>query len=101
MSPTLEPGDWALAVSPARVRRGRVVVVEHPDRPGLEMVKRVIAIAGELAPHGRVLGTDEIWVQGDAPEASTDSRNFGPIRRDHVRGEVRLVYWPPQRRRLL
>lgn len=101
MSPTLEPGDWALAVAPGRVRRGQLLVVEHPDRPGLEMVKRVTAIAGDPAPDGRVLGSDEIWVQGDAPEASTDSRGFGPVRREHVRGEIRLVYWPPQRRRLL
>ena len=47
MVPTLLPGDWALAVSGRRARRGDVVVVEHPGRPGYEMVKRVTAVPGE------------------------------------------------------
>src|SRR6266545_482769 len=66
MRPALEPGDWALAVAPSRIRRGGVVVVEHPARPGFEMVKRVAAVPGDAAPDGRVLGADEFWVEGDA-----------------------------------
>src|SRR6266498_2586213 len=37
MAPTLVPGDWALAVTPGRLRRWDVVVVEHPSRPGFEL----------------------------------------------------------------
>ncbi len=40
MAPTLAPGDWALVARPSRYERGDVVVVEHPGRPGYEMVKR-------------------------------------------------------------
>ncbi len=101
MRPALEPGEWALAVVPGRIRRGGVVVVEHPARPGFEMVKRVIAVPGDRAPDGRVLGGDELWVEGDAADGSTDSRAFGPVRRAGVKGSVRLVYWPPDRRRLV
>lgn len=101
MRPGLEPGDWALAVPSPRVRRGSVVVVEHPTRPGFEMVKRVVAIPGDLAPDGRVLDRDRFWVEGDAPEESTDSRHFGPVHREHVKAAVRLVYWPLERRRLV
>jgi signal peptidase I len=101
MRPSLEPGDWALAVATGRVRRGDVVVVEHPGRRGLEMVKRVVAVPGDRAPDGRILGGDEYWVEGDAPDESTDSRTFGPVGRGLFRGDVRLVYWPPERRRLL
>ncbi len=101
MRPGLQAGDWALAVAAGRVRRGNVVVVEHPGRPGFEMVKRVIAVPGELAPDGRVLDRDEFWVEGDSPDESTDSRHFGPIRREHVKAAVRAVYWPPERRRLV
>lgn len=104
MLPTLEPGDWALAVAPGprrRFRRGDIVVVEHPERPGFEMVKRVTAVPGDLAPDGRTLGADEFWVRGDAPESSTDSRTFGPVPRERVKARVRLVYWPPARCRLL
>jgi len=98
MVPTLMPGDWALAVGRRRYHRGDVVVVEHPGRPGYEMVKR---IAG--APHARVgervLAADEFWVEGDREDASTDSRHFGPIRREQVKAKVLLVYWPKERRR--
>jgi signal peptidase I len=101
MRPALEPGDWAIAVVTPRVRRGTVIVVEHPDRPGYDIVKRAVALPGDLAPDGRVLDADAFWVEGDAADASTDSRSFGPVPRSSVRGRVRLVYWPPHRRRLV
>lgn len=96
MRPTLEPGDLALTVRPGRVRRGDVVVVEHLARPGLELVKRVIALPGERAPDGRVLGPGELWVEGDRPERSTDSRRLGPVSEHDVRARVALVLWPPR-----
>src|SRR2546423_13648382 len=43
MVPTLLPGDWALGVEAHTLKRGDVVVVEHPGRPGYEMVKRLTA----------------------------------------------------------
>lgn len=101
MLPSLSPGDWALAVAASRYRRGDVVVVEHPGNPGLEIVKRVVALPGDLAPDGRILGAEEFWIEGDRPESSTDSRSFGPVQREHLKARVRLVYWPlPRRRRL-
>jgi len=98
MAPTLQPGDWALAVAAKRVRSGDVVVLEHPERPGFEMVKRVVGVPGE-----RGLGPDQYRVEGDHPnpERSTDSRSFGPIGREHIRAKVLLVYWPPDRRCLV
>lgn len=101
MGPTLIPGDWALAVAPRGLRRGHVVVVEHPARPGLEMVKRLVAMPGDTVVGQRMLGPDEWWVEGDDAARSTDSRQFGPVRRDAIVGKLRLVYWPPERRRLL
>jgi signal peptidase S26 family len=101
MAPTLLPGDWALAVKRRRPRRWDVVVVEHPARPGFEMVKRIVGIPDEPAPDGAMLGADEWWVEGDAPAESTDSRHFGPVRTEHVKATVRLVYWPASRRRLI
>jgi signal peptidase I len=101
MMPSLTPGEWALAVTPSRYRRGDVVVVEHPARPGLEMVKRVVALPGDLTPDGRILGAEEFWIEGDRPESSTDSRSFGPVQGEHLKARVRLVYWPLSRRRRL
>jgi signal peptidase I len=100
MRPTLEPGDWALAVRTRRVRRGDVVVVEHPEWPGFELVKRVVRAPGDPAPDGLVLA-DEVWIEGDEPEVSTDSRRFGPVGTDRVRARVRLVWWPPEHARFL
>src|SRR5436309_6768693 len=40
MRPTLEAGDWCVATSRGRIRKGDIVVVERPDQPGLELVKR-------------------------------------------------------------
>jgi nickel-type superoxide dismutase maturation protease len=68
MEPTLSDGDWVLARSTDRAEPGDVVVVEHPDRAGLLVVKRVQRV-----------GPDGYWVLGDAPGASTDSRQFGAV----------------------
>ena len=98
MVPTLMPGDWALAVTRRRFRRRDIVVVEHPGRPGYEMVKRITGLPKERIGD-RTLADDELWVEGDLEDASTDSRHFGPVRREQVKAKVVLVYWPKERRR--
>jgi nickel-type superoxide dismutase maturation protease len=100
MAPTLLPGDWALVVTPRSFRADDVVVVEHPGRPGYEMVKRLTAVPGDTVEF-RTLGADEWWVEGDYPQASTDSRQFGPVTREELRARVVLVYWPADRRRVI
>ena len=100
MLPTLFPDDWALVVTPRRFDAGDVVVVEHPGRPGYEMVKRVVAGPGGLVA-GRRLGVDEWWVEGDRADASTDSRHFGPVSTSELKAKVVVIYWPKDRRRLL
>jgi nickel-type superoxide dismutase maturation protease len=100
MAPTLAPGDWALVVTPQRFTVGDVVVVEHPGRPGYEMVKRLVAAPGDRVAH-RKLGDDEFWVEGDMASASTDSRHFGSVTREELKARVVLVYWPKHRRHLV
>ena len=98
MAPTLAPGDWALMIPVRHPRIGDVVVVEHPGRPGYEMVKRLTAGPNDRVGD-RTLGPDGWWVEGDFAAASTDSREFGPVRRDGLKGKVVLIYWPRERRR--
>ncbi|HEY2803640.1 MAG TPA: signal peptidase I [Actinomycetota bacterium] len=99
MEPTLHDGEWAVAVR-RRVRVGDVVVVEHPERRGFELVKRIVAAPGD-AVHGRPLAEGEWWVEGDRADASTDSRSFGSVPRSSIRGTVVLVYAPWSNRRML
>jgi nickel-type superoxide dismutase maturation protease len=93
MMPALNPGDWLVAIRAREIRPGWLVVVEHPERPGYEMVKRVTAIPGERVGD-RTLRPDEYWVVGDNAEGSTDSRAFGPISSGAIKGLVVLRYWP-------
>lgn len=83
MAPTLLAGDWAIATRTSP-RPGDVVVLEHPERPGFELVKRA---AGRS-------GSGDWFVEGDNAEASTDSRGFGPVPASAIKGCVRLVYAP-------
>ena len=53
------------------------------------MVKRILGCPRE--PVGeRVLADDEFWVVGDREDVSTDSRHFGPVRREQVKAKVLL-----------
>ena len=82
MLPALGPGDWLVvrwsATTGRRIRSGAVVVLRRPDRPELLVVKRV----------GRVLDDGRLWVIGDNPSASDDSRLFGPVGPESVVGRV-------------
>ncbi len=87
MAPRLPSG--ALVVARAidgrtRLRVGDVVVARRPDRPELEIIKRITAIDAGGA----------IVLEGDNPAASTDSRHFGPVTRAHIVARVRWRYWP-------
>jgi nickel-type superoxide dismutase maturation protease len=86
MRPALEPGDRLLLVRRRSYRPGAVVAVADP-RGGRLLVKRVAAVQ----PDGRVV------VAGDDPDASTDSRTFGPVPRALVRGEAVHRYAPASR----
>jgi nickel-type superoxide dismutase maturation protease len=100
MVPTLPPGDLLVAIAHGELRRGTLVVVEHPERPGYEMVKRLAGLPGDEVELRR-LRDGEYWVTGDSPGASTDSRTFGPVTREAIRGVVRFRYWPPSRAGML
>jgi signal peptidase I len=51
------------------------------------MVKRVALVDG-----------DTVTLLGDNPDRSTDSRAFGPVNRERVRGRAVYRYWPVDRR---
>ena len=80
MVPTLMPGDWALAVARRRFRRGDIVVVEHPGRPGYEMVKRITGLPKEASVIGRWPTTSSGWrviARTPPPIAAISDRSGG------------------------
>ncbi|RMG07336.1 MAG: nickel-type superoxide dismutase maturation protease [Planctomycetota bacterium] len=82
MRPTLRPGEEVL-VDPRAYRRrapraGELVLVGHPYRRDLLLVKRVAWVDA----------TGRVFVVGDDPLESTDSRSFGPLGRELLRGRV-------------
>ncbi len=92
MVPTLQPGEWLLADPDAFVGAspvvGDLVLVPDPREPSRLLVKRV----AEVHQRGR-----QLWVIGDAPDDSTDSRTFGPVETSTVQGRPWFRYWPPGR----
>jgi nickel-type superoxide dismutase maturation protease len=101
MSPELVPGDRLLVrrlrphICPARTRTrrrsvavkpGDIVVAKDPRDPSRVLVKRVARLQGR-----------EVWLAGDNPGKSTDSRDFGPVLLSDVAGRAVYRYSPPAR----
>jgi Peptidase S24-like len=85
MTPALRHGDQLLVdVRPVRrpPRIGVVVVVRLPDRPlSVKRVRRLEADGG-------------VWLEGDNPFGSTDSRDLGSLPIDAIVGRVLVRLWP-------
>jgi nickel-type superoxide dismutase maturation protease len=82
MAPTLSEGDRLLVRRVRQLRPDDLVVFPSPV-DGLVLVKRIAA----LAP-------GEVTVIGDNEGASTDSRHFGSVPSDSVRGVAVYRYSP-------
>lgn len=74
MQPTLQSGRVVLIRRWARPKTGIVVVIRHN---GLEKIKRIQDIQDS-----------QVFVVGDNPSQSTDSRQFGWLPVSHVQGRV-------------
>src|SRR3990167_9766968 len=81
MTPTLHSGQDVLSINWfVNPKVGDIVVIK---KSGKEMVKRIEKVED-----------DKVFVIGDNPEESTDSRDFGPVNMDQVIGKV--VYGPSE-----
>ncbi len=116
MQPTLEVGDRIfvnkLVYAFRAPRRGEVVVFDHPREHGTDLIKRVVAVAGDrvegkggkLWVNGVPAGPsddfaplrvppDNLFVMGDNRGNSADSRVWGFLPRGLVRGRAEVVWW--------
>ena len=106
------------------IEHGDVVVFHYPRDPQKSYIKRIIAVPGDRLriDRGRVylnerllnesyipdefrdtrsmgemvVPRDEYFVMGDHRSISSDSREFGPVKRDLIYGKAAFVYWPSQ-----
>jgi nickel-type superoxide dismutase maturation protease len=92
MRPQLRSGDWLLVDPEAYAATGPavgdLVLVPDPREPTRLLVKRV----SDVYEGGR-----ELWVRGDARDATSDSEVFGSVRASTVVGRPWFRYWPLSR----
>ncbi len=92
MAPSLLPGDRLLVESRSyqgrAPRPGEVVLAADPRKPERELIKRVASIDDAAS---------SAELRGDAPAASTDSREFGALTLSAIRWRAVFRYWPPER----
>jgi nickel-type superoxide dismutase maturation protease len=93
MSPALLAGDKVLVLALPRPlsrwpRPGEIIALHDPRDPSRVLIKRVASV------HRR---SRTLEVAGDARDASTDSRQFGPVPRSSVVGRAVYRYAPAGR----
>lgn len=81
MAPTYGNGDWLVVGNGWPIRLGKTVLARDPRQPSRRIVKRVV----ELSRQG-------VWLLGDNPAASTDSRVFGWVPFALVSGPILFRY---------
>ena len=86
MAPTLQPGDRLVVWRTRSVRPGDIVAAPDPRQPERTVLKRVTSVD----PEG-------VFLMGDNPVQSTDSRQFGRVPIKSLLGKAIYRYAPPGR----
>lgn len=86
------------------ISRGDIIVYVSPKTPNEYLIKRVIAVEGDIVdtngkyPLSRVRIPDgHVWVHGDNRNISVDSNVYGPVSLGLVVGVASHIIWPLRR----
>ena len=82
MIPTFRPGERILIDPRGTIAEGDVVVIRHPFRSNVVMLKRLQKIEED----GRY------FLLGDNPDESEDSRTFGAVSVTYLKGKAVAVF---------
>ena len=86
MVPTLSDGDEVFVDFGAYLQRnpqvGDIVLVQHPHQKGLKIIKRITAVSPQ----------NTLFLTGDNPHESTDSRHYGAVPIALVYGRVSSLF---------
>ncbi len=126
MEPTLHDGERLLvnklAYRLGDLSPGDIIVFRYPKDPTRDFIKRIIALPGDTVElrEGTVLVNNEalqegyvvhhshdsmgpleiiegeVFVLGDNRTNSDDSRFFGTVPVENIKGKAFLIYWPLQ-----
>ena len=78
MNPTLKDGEVVLVDREAKIEVGDIVIAKHPFEQNSEVVKRI----------ERINERGDYFLVGDNLEESSDSRHFGAVAREYIKGKV-------------
>lgn len=78
MNPTLKDGEVVLVDRNAEIEVGDIVLAKHPVEQNSEIVKRV----------ARINERGHYFLVGDNLEDSNDSRYFGAVTKEYIKGKV-------------
>ena len=88
-----------------RARPGEVVICRSPTDPAKTVCKRVIAVGPDCIEARDKWGgrktynvpEGHVWLEGDNPLNSTDSRTYGAVPEALIISRAVLTAWPPDR----
>ena len=78
MNPTLKDGEVVVVDRAGKIEVGDIVIAKHPTEQTSEVVKRI----ERINEHGHY------FLVGDNLEDSNDSRHFGAVTREYIKGKV-------------
>ncbi|KAG4437072.1 hypothetical protein IFR05_007447 [Cadophora sp. M221] len=99
---------WNNKLNPTKnLKRGMIISYQSPSHPEVQVVKRIIAMEGDIVytrapcPVPTVqVPPNHVWVEGDNRDSTKtiDSNTYGPIPLNLITGTATHIIWPWRRR---